>query len=195
MRASSRFSFPSGRILENSIIKEDISTNPGVISLEVINVMVYLKSKNISTDFTILPQILNIDPIMGDFRTCVKLSNPTIITAAKRSGMKVYEYLSTIYNLGYVKESGYRDMCKRMYGGVTEVVVPGIGRIDVLTADRVIEVKNINLWKSGLGQVLCYTLFYPNHQATLALTPCKTCYKIEEIERICNLFNVDVIWL
>lgn len=132
---------------------------------------------------------------MGDHRVCVEFNNPTLITAAKRSGMKIYEYLSTIYNLGYVKESGYRDLLQRKYGGLIEVPIPGVGRIDVLTPDKIIEVKNINGWKHSLGQVLAYSTFYPNHQPIIALTPSKTCYKIEEIERIVNSFGVEIMLL
>lgn len=185
-------------MLDTKIRKEDKNTKPGVINLLIMKptkVMVYLKSEHIPTDFTILPQILQIDPIMGDHRTCVEIDNPTIFTAAKRSGMRIYEYLSTIYNLEYVKESGYRDMLNRKYGGLIEVPIPGIGRIDVLTPDKIIEVKTVNLWKGGLGQLLVYAIFYPKHQPVLALTPAKTCYKIEEIERIVNSFGVEIMLL
>ena len=49
-----------------------------------------------------------------------------------------------------------------------EVVTP-IGRIDVLTDDRIIEVKRARLWKHALGQVSAYAHYYPDHRKTLFL--------------------------
>lgn len=164
--------------------------------MDSFNVIVYLKSPKIETDFTILPVILNdFDPIMGDHRVCVQVSNPTLITAAKRSGMRLYEYLSTIYNLGYIKESGYRDLCQRMWGGVTEIPIPGVGRVDLVTEDSIVEVKSLNLFKHAIGQILTYGLFYPDHKKVIALTPCKTNYDKDLIKDICTNFDIEVIFL
>ena len=158
---------------------------------------VWLESPNIEVEGKkILPQIIDIEPIMGSHRKIIEVHNPTIIAASRRSRMRLDQYLSTLFNLAYAKEFAYRDMCQYKYGGKTEVTVPGIGRIDVLTDDRVIEVKNIQTWKGGLGQVLSYSEFYPNHTPTLALTPnSKSNYSPELIEKICNKFGVEVVFL
>ena len=36
--------------------------------------------------------------------------------------------------------------------------------IDVLTADKIIEVKQEHNWKHALGQVKCYGFYYPNKE-------------------------------
>ncbi len=158
---------------------------------------VWLESPNIETvGKKILPQVLDIEPIMGKHRTIIEVNNPTLITAAKRSRMRLDQYLSTLFNLAYAAEFAYRDMCQSKYGGEIEVPIPGVGRIDLLTSDRVIEVKRESRWKSALGQILSYGEYYPNHIPTLALTPdSKSRYDPETIEKICNKFGVEVMYL
>ena len=158
---------------------------------------VWLESPNIKTEGKVIkPQILNIKPIVGRFKSTIEISNPTILTAAKRSRMRLDQYLSTLFNLAYAKEFAYRDMCQEMYGGQTEVPIPGVGRIDVLTSDRIIEVKALSKFKHSIGQVLVYSEYYPNHKPTIALTPdSKSKYDPEMIETICNKLGIDVIFL
>lgn len=38
------------------------------------------------------------------------------------------------------------------------------GQIDILTGDQIIEIKHWNQWKQGLGQILIYSNYYPNHK-------------------------------
>jgi hypothetical protein len=53
-------------------------------------------------------------------------------------------------------------------GGKTEASTP-VGRIDLLTENQLIEVKPRINWKSGLGQLLAYSKFYPQHILVLYL--------------------------
>lgn len=43
------------------------------------------------------------------------------------------------------------------------------GRIDILTDDQIIEVKNVTDWKSAIGQITVYGLLYPHHQKRIHL--------------------------
>ncbi|MUH00374.1 hypothetical protein F7734_52140 [Scytonema sp. UIC 10036] len=52
--------------------------------------------------------------------------------------------------------------------GVREVA-NNAGRVDVLTKEYVIEVKTASDWKHGIGQVLVYSLYYPNKKPVLLL--------------------------
>ncbi|BAZ83811.1 hypothetical protein PN497_11880 [Sphaerospermopsis kisseleviana CS-549] len=61
-----------------------------------------------------------------------------------------------------------RDNLKSQLGGLTKVTTPA-GRIDLLTDTEIIEVKRVKDWKAGLGQVLIYSGFYPEHQKRLHL--------------------------
>ena len=47
--------------------------------------------------------------------------------------------------------------------GQREVNTP-CGRIDILTKEQIIEVKEYKGWKAALGQILVYSNFYPEHQ-------------------------------
>lgn len=52
--------------------------------------------------------------------------------------------------------------------GIIEVETPH-GRIDVLSDSKVIEIKNYENWKHAIGQVLTYSLFYPNKEKWIYL--------------------------
>ena len=47
--------------------------------------------------------------------------------------------------------------------GKRKVITP-CGRIDILTKEQIIEVKEYKGWKAALGQILVYGNFYPEHQ-------------------------------
>lgn len=57
-------------------------------------------------------------------------------------------------------ESKVRDSLAKKLNGQVEVSTP-VGRIDILTEEEIIEVKNWNSWKCGLGQILVYGTYYP----------------------------------
>lgn len=79
----------------------------------------------------------------------------------------------------------------RRLKGLREVHTPH-GRIDVLTDTEVIEVKVFEQWKAGLGQVLSYGRFYPNHKLRLHLFGCTRRKALDEVIRTCKSFNVEV---
>lgn len=66
------------------------------------------------------------------------------------------------------KEAAIRDSLQQFRGGDTEIHCPA-GRIDLMTTESMIEVKQIKMWKAALGQVVCYKVYYPNHRAELYL--------------------------
>jgi len=85
-----------------------------------------------------------------------------------------------------------RDNLKSQLGGLTEVTTPA-GRIDLLTDTEIIEVKRVKDWKAGLGQVLVYSGFYPEHQKRLHLFGSAEYEKqIADIAASCLVFDVLV---
>lgn len=52
-----------------------------------------------------------------------------------------------------------------------EVKTP-VGFIDLLTDTKLIEVKRLTDWKHAVGQLLCYSRFYPDHELWLYLFDC-----------------------
>lgn len=78
-------------------------------------------------------------------------------------------------------------------GGQPQVVCPA-GKIDVLTHDEVIEIKEVTQWKAALGQVLAYSAFYPNHGARLHLFGPSSAQTKKLIESVCTGQGVTVTW-
>ena len=65
-------------------------------------------------------------------------------------------------------EKYYSDNLSLKLNGIREVIVP-VGKIDILTANEIIEVKNIKDWKQGIGQIIIYGNYYPSHQKRIHL--------------------------
>lgn len=85
-----------------------------------------------------------------------------------------------------------RDSLKSQLGGLTEVKTAA-GRIDLLTETEIIEVKRVGEWKSGLGQILAYSGFYPEHRKRLHLFgSTKDEKQIPTIANSCLAFDVFV---
>ena len=66
------------------------------------------------------------------------------------------------------EECKIRDSIALMEKGKTEVTTPN-GRIDILTATEIIEVKRIKKWKDAMGQVMAYGIHYPDHRKRVHL--------------------------
>jgi hypothetical protein len=74
--------------------------------------------------------------------------------------------------------------------GLIEVETPD-GYIDLLTDTEIIEIKNGEKWKQGLGQLAVYSLSYPSHIKRLHL------FNIEpnlRINKCCNNYNIKVTY-
>lgn len=80
-------------------------------------------------------------------------------------------------NLGLPYELSCTKKAQLKYGGTIEILVPGVGRIDLLTrfqgVDYMVEAKNIRDWKHAIGQILCYNHCFENgrhaYQPAIAL--------------------------
>ena len=80
-------------------------------------------------------------------------------------------------------------------GGWTEVIVES-GRIDILTTQEVIEVKEAIDWKSAIGQVLVYATYYPSHSPRIHLfssSPIHSSFRKMVEDRTVKL-NIRVTW-
>jgi hypothetical protein len=64
------------------------------------------------------------------------------------------------------------------------------GRIDLLTNDKIFEIKSYKYWKHALGQILVYSIEYPNHQMVLYLYGKEIPKNWSDIVQACNHFNV-----
>eukprot|EP00854_Cymbomonas_tetramitiformis_P015403 gene15403-18230_t len=57
---------------------------------------------------------------------------------------------------------------KAVLNGDVEIETPN-GKIDVLTATEIIEVKMVTNWKHAFGQLCCYAVHYPDHRRRVHL--------------------------
>ena len=161
-------------------------------------VLVYVKFEQQDINLlTLVPQILtNFEPIMGNHRKTLDSQQCSKFEVyARKSKMTLSRYISTLLNIQYAKEFNYQKYCLEKYGGRREVPVAGIGIIDLLTKDFVIEVKKVSQWKAALGQVLAYSTKYPNKKRKLILTPETCAYNKRTIEQVCSNYDVIVEFL
>jgi hypothetical protein len=99
------------------------------------------------------------------------------------------------------KEKEIRERLKAELGGTPQAT--RIGEIDLLTKKEIIEIKVIEKWKEGVGQLILFGKIYPNHSKRLHLfgnfpTRIKPelsteLLTLELIKEFCNDFNITVI--
>jgi hypothetical protein len=66
-----------------------------------------------------------------------------------------------------------------------------VGYIDLLTDDEIIEIKDGKFWKHALGQILSYSIDYPNHKKRIHLFNIGE-YNLNLIKDKCLKFNINV---
>ena len=70
-----------------------------------------------------------------------------------------------------------------------------IGFIDILTDDKIIEVKHLDNWMSAFGDILAYSTLYPNHSKCIHLFGTKNNYELlKEIEKIYSEYDVELTY-
>ena len=74
-----------------------------------------------------------------------------------------------------------------------EVITPA-GRIDCLNKKEIVEIKKARNWKSGIGQLLCYSAYYPNHIKVLILFNMESVRNRAVVEEMCVFHKIDVRW-
>jgi hypothetical protein len=98
------------------------------------------------------------------------------------------------------KEEKIRQSLEKKLSGKTTPTKAG--QIDILTAEKIIEVKNVDRWKEGIGQLVVFGTMFPNHGKQLHLfgkfpkrknTKFSTeLLSFELIEEICNKLDIEV---
>jgi hypothetical protein len=105
------------------------------------------------------------------------------------------KYLKEIYNikpdnLNDSKELEIQKKLQEKLGGEIEVETD-VGFIDLLTNLEIIEIKNGKYWKHAVGQILIYSLEYPEHIKRIHLFDiCKS----EIIEKCCKKYDIKVTY-
>ena len=103
-------------------------------------------------------------------------------------------YNNEISNLkpGYKnkKEEVIQLKLQKALGGNIEVETSS-GFIDLLTDSEIIEIKDGRNWKHAVGQILIYSLDYPNHNKRIHLF---NIINDEHINSKCNIYNIRVTY-
>lgn len=64
------------------------------------------------------------------------------------------------------------------------------GLIDILTPTELIEVKVAPKWKHAIGQVLAYSVAYPEHTKRVHLIGMDECFELAPVQRVCDSLGV-----
>lgn len=104
-------------------------------------------------------------------------------------------YMYAISNLQPTEaEQLERQVKERLHaklGGIVEQKTPA-GRIDLLTDQDIIEIKEISKWKHALGQVLAYSIDYPEKRKRIHLFGDSNSINKSMIVKRCNIFDIIV---
>lgn len=105
---------------------------------------------------------------------------------------KIKHKLNTLTEAQVLTERYVRDFLAEEVNGKTEHVLPSGDRIDVLTDDTMYEVKTPEQYKSGIGQLIVYHQFFPEHKKVLYLTKLSSPIKMQYILRDCQSHDIFV---
>ena len=96
------------------------------------------------------------------------------------------------------KEVYYQEKLHREQGGKREVVLPNKRRIDLLTDDELIEVKQANKWAEAIVQIQDYSRFYPNHRKRLHIFGLHSVKNpravLESAKNVCSSLDIVLTW-
>ena len=118
-----------------------------------------------------------------DFLRSEKPAQPTRKVETKAKNRTTYQSAH--------RESWYRDKLAKSLGAQTEVQTVD-GRIDILTAREIVEVKTARNWKHALGQILVYGKHYPYHQKRIHLYGNISEDGLQQAKVSCQIHNVTV---
>ncbi|HLO47097.1 MAG TPA: KilA-N domain-containing protein [Kamptonema sp.] len=106
---------------------------------------------------------------------------------------KYWEYLSVQRQVKLTEKKVQSRLAKSL--GVVKREVPTLaGKIDILTAKELIEVKSVNNWKCAVGQVLIYGESYRDRQKRIHLFGEASPGFLSMIRSYCAVFDIEVTW-
>ena len=97
--------------------------------------------------------------------------------------------ITDAYKNDMTEETIQSELHKKL-GGKIEVKTP-VGRIDLLTDDKLIEIKKYKNWLHGMGQLIGYSNFYPKKEKMLYLFNVGD-GELSYVKKICKKHDVAV---
>ena len=101
---------------------------------------------------------------------------------------------SKVKRTGLKNEAYYQLKLYEKHKGELEVKTP-VGNIDLLTKDKLFEIKSYESWKSAIGQLLSYGMFYPNHRKVMVLFNKMSNKDDVEIKKLCEQLEIDIVYI
>ncbi|AKI79717.1 kila N-terminal domain N1R/P28 DNA binding protein [Acanthamoeba polyphaga mimivirus] len=109
--------------------------------------------------------------------------------------LKYYKALSKLKNSGSNnKEKSIQFKLQKKYGGKIEVSTK-YGKIDLLTSDKVIEIKSYCNWKHALGQVLAYGDVYFHKRKCICLFDIPDDVNTSVIKKLLDKYDVELLFM
>lgn len=94
---------------------------------------------------------------------------------------------------GMKRVSDVQGALLKVVGG-QENVMTEAGIIDILSKKEVIEIREVERWKEGLGQLMIFSNYFPKHQRRMQiLGECHTS-SLKIIIQHCDRLNIRVTW-
>jgi len=106
------------------------------------------------------------------------------------------EYWNAMANIkaskNLTKEKQIQTRLQEKLGGTIEVKTIS-GKIDLLTETQLIEIKEYSNWKCAIGQLIAYSMEYPDKDKIMYLFDVPDDNIMNHIKLICNNINIAVI--
>jgi len=106
--------------------------------------------------------------------------------------LRFYDGLSTIVpTTNILKEKEIQTILHKKLGGEIEVKT-SVGRIDLLTDELLIEIKNYIDWKCAVGQLMMYSLEYDDRKKVMYLFNVPKDNIMGKISKKCKIYDIIV---
>ena len=93
-----------------------------------------------------------------------------------------------VSNNDQTERSIQEQLCKEL--NAQKEVRTDVGFIDVLSHDKIIEIKEFSQWKSALGQILTYSEYYPDREKVIVLFGDTDIELLDTIKNIYHKFEI-----
>ncbi len=105
---------------------------------------------------------------------------------------ELQKWLKRQYRSDFAEKAVKEEFVQNLPKGYKTEVACEAGFIDVLTQKEVVEIKTIRSWKSAIGQVLVYQLYFPEKTARVHLFGDKSSTDVNVIKEVCKSLGVRV---
>jgi hypothetical protein len=174
--------------------KEIINILSNIINIDINNLIKYNLGRNSERATWIHPQLGNdlanwISPQFSVFiYNCIEEWKSLKIDNLIKYNKELEEIKSSTNN--HI-EKDIQTILKAELSAETEIKTP-VGNIDLLTYDKIIEIKHSSEWKHAIGQILAYSNYYPHHSKIIYLFDFNDDFDIELVKNICNKYKIEI---